>query len=242
MGPVRILGLLGGMSCESSIEYERIINERVRRHLGATHSADMIIRSFDFSEIETFQENGDWECASRLLATAAIDLQDAGAEAIVLCTNTMHRLADDLEAALSVPFLHIAEPTARAIQNAGVDRVLLLGTRYTMEQNFISSHLAARGVSTMIPTDPDREMVHRVIYDELVRGLINDGSRRLFIDMIRESVTMGASGVVAGCTEIELLISPDDLNVPLFPTARLHAEFAADWAMSDPIIPAKESR
>ncbi len=237
-----MLGLLGGMSWESSIEYERIINERVRCHLGGTHSADMIIRSFDFSDIETIQANGDWETASRVLSAAAVDLQTAGAEAIVLCTNTMHRLADDIEAALHVPLLHIAEPTARAIQSAGMDRVLLLGTRYTMEQDFISSRLKARGVSTMIPAEADREMVHRVIYDELVRGVINDESRRLFTETIREAVRMGASGVVAGCTEIELLVSADDLDVPLFPTAHLHAEFAADWAMSDPLTPGPESR
>jgi len=232
---VNVLGLLGGMSWESSIEYERIINERVRQRLGGTHSADMIIRSFDFAEIEALQEHGNWDGAAELLADAAVGLQSAGADAIVLCTNTMHRLAHQIRAAISVPLLHIADPTADAIVNAGVDRVALLGTKYTMEQDFISSNLEARGVSVMIPAEPERTMVHRVIYDELVRGVINATSRSSYIDVISHLVDEGAGGIVAGCTEIELLISPDDLDVPVFPTARLHAEFVADWAMSSEV-------
>jgi len=228
---MRKLGLLGGMSWESSVEYERIINQRVRSRLGGTHSADLIIRSFDFADIEALQESGDWDGAGRLLITEALGLQSAGAEAVVLCTNTMHRLAAGLERALDVPFLHIADPTADAISAAGIDRVALLGTRYTMEHDFISGRFAARGIATMVPGEEDRLMIHNVIFDELVRGVISDSSRSMFVAAIQRLTQSGAQGVVAGCTEIEMLVQQEDLDVPLFPTAELHALAAADWAL-----------
>jgi len=230
---VKTLGLLGGMSWESSIEYERIINERVRSRLGGTHSADLIIRSFDFSEIEAFQQAGDWDGAGQVLVDAALALQRSGAEGVVLCTNTMHRLAPAIEKALDVPFIHIAEPTADAIEAAGLDRVALIGTRYTMEHDFISSRFERRGIATMVPSASERLMIHNVIFDELVRGVIDIDSRDMIVEAIGRLTEQGAQGVVAGCTEIELLVSPDDLEVLLFPTAKLHARAAADWALGD---------
>lgn len=225
------LGLLGGMSWESSIEYERIINQRVRSRLGGTHSADMIIRSFDFAKIEQLQESGDWDGAGHVLVGAALDLQRAGADAVVLCTNTMHLLAPLLEDALGVPFIHIADPTADAIEADGIDHVALLGTRYTMENDFISGRLEARGIATMVPSETERLMIHNVIFEELVRGVIDDRSRTRIVNAISRLTERGAEGVVAGCTEIELLVSPHDLDVPLYPTAELHALAAADWAL-----------
>ncbi len=228
---MKTIGLLGGMSWESSIEYERIINEAVRDALGGTHSADLIIRSFDFAEIERFQEIDDWVGASALLADSARELERSGAEAIVLCTNTMHRVADEISAAIGVPLIHIADPTADAIIASGSSTVALLGTRYTMEQGFIVEPLKERGLHVLVPPESDRTVIHNVIFDELVRGVIDESSRDLVIAAIARLVESGANGVVAGCTEIELLIRPSDIDVPLFPTARLHAEAAARWAL-----------
>jgi len=230
---VKTLGLLGGMSWESSIEYERIINRAVRERLGGVHSADLIIRSFDFDSIERLQQADDWERAGRLLADEAVALQRVGAEAIVLCTNTMHRVADQISDALRVPLLHIADPTCDAISGVGLKSVALLGTRYTMEQAFLLSRMQARGIAVLVPDEPDRSEVHRIIFDELVRGVISDSSRAAVVDIIGRLVDAGAGGVVAGCTEIELLVKPTDIDVPLFATARLHAEAAAAWALTD---------
>jgi len=230
---MKTLGLLGGMSWESSIEYERIINRAVRERLGGTHSADLIVRSFDFDSIERLQMVDDWAGAARLLGDSALDLERFGAEAIVLCTNTMHRVADEIAAAINVPLLHIADPTSDAILTAGIDSVALLGTRYTMEHEFLRSRLAARGISVVVPDEPDRSTVHNIIFDELVRGVVSDSSRVTVVDTIARLVTAGANGVVAGCTEIELLVRPSDIAVPLFPTAYLHATAAAEWALAE---------
>lgn len=230
---MRRLGLLGGMSWESSIEYERVINTLVRERLGGVASADLLIRSFDFAEIEALQQAGRWDAAGQLLAQAAAHLADGGAQAIVLCTNTMHRLADTIAAAVDVPLLHIADATAAAVRAAGVDTVALLGTRYTMEQDFYVGRLRDRhGLTVLVPAEPDRTVVHDVIYQELVRGVISPQSRGRYLDIIGRLVAHGAQGVIAGCTEIELLISQDDLPVPLFPTAHLHAVAAVDFALS----------
>jgi aspartate racemase len=229
---VRCIGLLGGMSWESSIEYERIINETVRRRLGGVHSADLIVRSFDFAEIEALQEAGDWDGAGRLLAEAAAHLEAGGAELLVLCTNTMHRVAEAIEATVSVPLLHIADATAAAVRAAGVDTVALLGTAYTMEGEFYRGRLAERhGLRVLVPGADDRAEVHRVIFEELVRGVIDSHSKRRYLDIIDRLVAAGAGGVIAGCTEIELLVRPEDVSVPYFPTTFLHATAAAEAAL-----------
>ena len=227
------IGLIGGMSWESSIEYERIINEEVRTRLGGTHSADLIIRSFDFAVIEDLQASGDWQRAGELLAGAARDLEHCGAEILVLCTNTMHRLAADIIDAVSVPLLHIADATAADIHRCGVRTVGLLGTKYTMEAEFYAGRLASQhGLDVRTPNETARNEVHRIIYDELVQGVIDDDSRQTYIDIANELINAGVEGIIAGCTEIELLLRSDDLNVPYFRTTRLHATAAVDLALA----------
>jgi aspartate racemase len=228
------LGLLGGMSWESSIEYERTINELVRERLGGVASADLLIRSFNFADIEALQAAGRWDDAGLLLAQAAANLADGGADAIVICTNTMHRLADVVQAAVDVPVIHIADATAAAVHAADIQVVALLGTRYTMEQAFYVGRLRERhGLTVLVPDEPDRTVVHDVIYDELVRGVISDRSRAQYLAIIERLVEQGAQGVIAGCTEIELLVGPSDVQVPWFPTAHLHAVAAVDFALAD---------
>lgn len=228
----KTIGLLGGMSWESSIEYERIINTVVRDHLGGTHSADLIVRSYDFAAIEALQEMGDWEACARLLAADASALVAAGAEAIALCTNTMHVVADAIEAAIDVPFIHLADTTAAAVVAAELESVALLGTRYTMEHDFYRGRLESHGLSVLVPDEPDRTMVHDVIYDELVRGVVSPESKAMYLAAIDRLLARGAEGVIAGCTEIELLVAAEDLDAPYFPTARLHAEAVAAWALA----------
>ena len=229
---MKTIGLLGGMSWESSVEYERLINTEVRRRLGGTHSADLLIRSYDFATVEELQERDDWDAAAELLATDAARLEAAGAELVVLCTNTMHRVAPAIEAAITVPFLHIADATAVAIQQAGLQRVALLGTRYTMEQAFYRGRLAARGLDIRIPDEAERDMVHAVIFDELVRGEVREESRRRYLTVIERMVAAGAEGVIAGCTEIELLVPPAAVPYPYFPTTALHAQAAVEAALT----------
>ena len=229
---MRTIGLLGGMSWESSIEYERMINEGVRDRLGGTHSADLIVRSYDFARIEALQTAGDWDAAGELLAADARRLEDAGADLVVLCTNTMHLVADRIEAAISVPFLHLADATAEAVRAANVERVALLGTRYTMEHDFYAGRLRSHGLDVLVPDEPDRRTVHDVIYDELVRGRVVAASKERYLAVIDRLVARGSQGVIAGCTEIELLVGPEDVDVPYFPTARLHAEAAVRAALA----------
>ncbi|MCB0990687.1 MAG: aspartate/glutamate racemase family protein [Acidimicrobiales bacterium] len=228
---MKTIGLLGGMSWESSIEYERLINEGVRRARGATASADLIIRSYDFSVIEAMQEADDWDGAGRLLASDAKMLEAAGADVVLLCTNTMHRVADVIEAALEVPFLHLADATAQAVNAQGVQRVGLLGTRYTMEHDFYRGRLEAHGLDVIVPDEADRGVVHAVIYDELVRGITTAESKAAYLAIIDRLVGRGAQGVIAGCTEIELLVGSHDVAVPYFATTRLHAEAAVRFAV-----------
>ena len=225
------IGLLGGMSWESSIEYERLINTEVRRRLGGTHSADLVIRSYDFAAIEALQEVGDWAGAAELLATDARHLQDAGAELILLCTNTMHLVAPAIEDAIDIPFLHLADAAARAVTEAGVGTVALLGTRYTMEHDFYRGRLETHGLEVLVPEEPDRTRVHDVIYNELVQGTIIEDSRADYLAIIDRLLERGAEGVIAGCTEIELLVGPDDVTCPYFPTTHLHAMTAVDLAL-----------
>lgn len=229
---MKTIGLLGGMSWESSIHYERLINEGVRAQLGGTASADLIIRSYNFAAIEALQEKGDWDGAGALLAGDARRLQDAGADLIVLCTNTMHVVAPAIEAAITVPFLHLADATAQAVAAAGIQTVALLGTRYTMEHDFYRGRLDAHGLEVVVPGPDDRTLVHDVIYDELVQGVVRDESRVGYLAVIERLVEAGATGVIAGCTEIELLVGPDDVSVPYFPTTRLHAEAAVVAALA----------
>ena len=218
------IGLLGGMSWESSIEYERMINEGVRARLGGVASADLLVRSYNFAEIEALQLAGEWDAAGALLARDAQHLEAGGAELVALCTNTMHVVAPAIEAAISVPFVHIADATAAAAHAAGVVDVALLGTRYTMEQDFLRGRLEAAGLRVLVPDEPDRTTVHDVIFDELVQGVVAPASRTELLAVIDRLLARGATGVIAGCTELELLVTAGDLAVPYFPTARLHAD------------------
>lgn len=229
---MRTLGLLGGMSWESTVPYYQLVNERVRDRLGGLHSAKLLLHSVDFAEIERMQQDGDWDTAGAVLADVASRLQDAGAEAIVLCTNTMHKVAPQIEDAVAIPLLHIADATAERIRTAGVGRVALLGTRFTMEQDFYRSRIEAAGLEVVVPGAAARERIHRVIYDELCLGVIREDSREDYLRIIDELVDDGAEGVILGCTEIGLLVHPGDTAVPAFDTTAIHAEAAADWAMA----------
>jgi aspartate racemase len=228
---VRTLGLLGGMSWESTLPYYRIVNERVRQRLGGLHSAKLVLHSVDFAEIEALQHAGDWDAAGLILVEAARGLRAAGAECLVICTNTMHLVAPAIEAAVDLPLLHIADATAARIREAGLSRVALLGTRFTMERDFYRQRIEAAGIEVIVPEAVQRELVHRVIYEELCLGRILDASRDAYRTIIDELVARGAQGVILGCTEIGLLVGEGDASVPLFDTARIHAEAAADWAL-----------
>jgi len=230
---VKCIGILGGMSWESSIEYERVMNAAVRERLGGSHSADLIVRSYDFSKIETLQESGGWDLLAQRLTADALALEAAGAELLVIATNTMHAVAPQVEAAIGIPLIHIADATAAAVRAAGLDRVALLGTRYTMEMTFYSDRLEQHGIEVLVPDEPDRTIVHDIIYDELVRGVVSPTSRDEYLRIIDSLVASGAQGVIAGCTEIELLVTPDDVSVPLFPTARIHALAAIEEAWGE---------
>jgi aspartate racemase len=226
------IGLLGGMSWESSIEYERLINEGVRARLGGTHSADLVVRSYDFAEIELLQQQGRWDDLGDLLATDAVALQAAGAELVLVCSNTMHLVAPAIEAALDVELVHLVDVTAAAVVAAGVSSVGLLGTRYTMEGDFYRERLEGHGLHVTVPSADDRAELDRTIFDELVQGVIDDGSRRRVIAMVDELVASGATGVISGCTEIELLVGADDVATAWFPTTRLHAAAAVELALA----------
>ncbi|MCU1613940.1 MAG: aspartate/glutamate racemase family protein [Frankiales bacterium] len=228
---MRTIGLLGGMSWESSALYYRLLNEAVRDRLGGLHSARCVLLSVDFAEIERLQVSGEWDRAGELLAADAEALEGAGAELVLLCTNTMHRVAPAIEAALTVPLLHIGDVTADAVTVAGLRRVGLLGTAFTMEQPFLSDRLAARGLHVLVPDPVDRELVHRVIYDELVLGVVRVESRQAVLAVVERLMAEGAEGVVLGCTELELLLGQDDVAVPVFPTTRLHVEAAVAVAL-----------
>lgn len=229
---MRTIGLIGGMSWESTAEYYRILNERTRERLGGLHSARCVLHSLDFAEIEQLQVQGRWAEAGEVLAAAARSLEAAGADLLLICTNTMHKVADSVEAAVSVPLLHLADATADAVRAAGLRRVGLLGTAFTMEQDFYRGRLAAGGLDVRVPDSEGRALVHRVIYEELCLGVVRDASRAAYRRVVEDLVAEGAEGVILGCTEIELLIGPEDSPVPVFPTARLHAEAAVDAALA----------
>jgi aspartate racemase len=228
---VKTLGLIGGMSWESTLPYYRIVNERVRARLGGLHSAKLVLHSVDFAQIEALQRADDWDAAAAILADAGRGLRAAGAEALVLCTNTMHLVAAQVEAAVGLPLLHIADATAARIRAAGLTRVALLGTRFTMERDFSRRRIEAGGIEALVPDAAQRDLVHRVIYDELCLGQVREASREAYRRIIAELVRRGAQGAILGCTEIGLLVGESDADVPLFDTARIHAEAAADWAL-----------
>ena len=226
------IGLLGGMSWESSAEYYRLVNEAVRDRLGGLRSADCVLRSVDFAGIEALQRSGDWDEAGRRLAGEARALTAAGAELVVLCTNTMHKVADAIAGAIDVPFVHIADTTADAVRAAGLRTVGLLATGYTMEQDFYVGRLReAHGLDVLVPGEADRRIVHDVIYDELCVGVVRDESRTEYRRVMRELAGRGAEGILLGCTEIDLLVGADDAPVPVFDTTRLHAERAVELSL-----------
>ena len=229
---MKTIGLLGGMSWESTALYYREINEAVKERLGGLHSARLVLVSLDFHEVERLQQAGEWEAAGRLLSDAARSLEAAGADFVVLCTNTMHRVAPAIEGAVRIPLLHIADPTAEAIRAAGLSRVGLLGTRFTMEQDFYRERLRGRhGIEVLVPGEADREIVHRVIYEELCVGRVVDSSRAQYRRILGSLAAEGAEAVVLGCTEITMLVGSADSPVPLFDTTALHARAAASLSI-----------
>ena len=231
---MKTIGMIGGMSWESTVPYYRIVNEAVKERLGGLHSAKLVLISVDFQEIEHLQQTGAWDEAGRILAEAAKSLRAAGADFVVLCTNTMHKVADAIERAVDIPLLHIVDPTAEAIKRAGMKKVGLLGTQFTMEQDFYRGRLNDRHhLEVIVPNEADRETVHAVIYGELCLGQVRAGSRAQYQKIIRNLVEEGAEAIILGCTEIALLIGPSDSPVPVFDTTRLHARKAVEWALAD---------
>ncbi|MER7579026.1 aspartate/glutamate racemase family protein [Kitasatospora sp. NPDC097691] len=230
---MKTIGLIGGMSWESTAEYYRLINELTRDRLGGLHSARLVLHSVDFADIEHLQTAGRWDEAGEVLAAAARSLEAAGADLLLICTNTMHKVAGHVAAAVSVPLLHLADATADAVRAAGLRRVGLLGTAFTMEQDFYRGRLTSGGLDVLVPDTGARALVHRVIYEELCVGVVREESRAAYRRVIEDLVAAGAEGIVLGCTEIELLVRQEDSPVPVFPTARLHAEAAVAAALAD---------
>ena len=229
---MRLIGLIGGLSWESSAEYYRIINERAQARLGGVHSARTLMYSFDFGEIEALQHRGDWSAATALMIDAAKRLERGGADFVVICSNTMHRMANEVGAAIRVPLLHIADPTAERIKSAGIARVGLLGTHFTMEQDFYKGRLAERfGLEVIVPNAADRAVVHDIIYRELVKGDVRAASREKYRAIIQRLADAGAEAIIFGCTEIMLLVDASDSPVPTFDTTTIHAEAALEMAL-----------
>lgn len=230
---MKTIGLIGGMSWESTVTYYRQINESVKERLGGLHSAKVVLYSVDFHEVEKLQHSGNWSAAGALLADAARALESAGADFLVLCTNTMHKIAPAIEAAVRIPLLHIADPTAEKIKGAGLSTIGLLGTRFTMEQGFYKDRLRQRyGLRVLIPSQQDREVVHRIIYEELCRGRVIDDSRIEYRRIMAALISQGAEAIILGCTEISMLVEQRDSSVPLFDTTSIHARRAAELALS----------
>jgi aspartate racemase len=230
---MKSIGLIGGMSWESSIEYYRLINQGVREKLGGLHSAKSVMVSVDFAEIETLQHQGRWDEAARLMIAAAQSVEKGGADFVVICTNTMHKLADDVQEHIHIPVYHIADATAQRIQAHGLHKVGLLGTRFTMEESFYKDRLIEKhGLEVLIPSPEERDAVHRVIYDELCLGQIKPASKEQYIRVMDGLVARGAEGIILGCTEISLLVGQGDSRVPLFDTTRIHALGAVEWALA----------
>ena len=224
---MKTIGLIGGMSAESTVTYYKVINSVVNQKLGGFHSAKCLLYSVDFDEIERCQMSGEWEKSGEILADAARRLQKGGADFLVLCTNTMHKVAHAIQSAVSIPFLHIAEATARRVKDAGIGKVCLLGTAFTMEEGFYKDVLARNGIDVIVPDSDDRKTVNDVIYGELCHGVIKDESRAKFVGIINKAAALGARGAILGCTEIGLLVGNGDIALPVFDTALIHAEEAA---------------
>ena len=228
---LKTIGLIGGMSWESTVTYYKIINETVKEKLGGLHSAKCILYSVDFHEIEECQANGNWKKSGEILGEAANNLEKAGADFIVICTNTMHKVINQIKEKISIPILHIAEMTAEKILEKGLKNIALLGTKYTMEQDFYKSKLIEKGINVIIPDKNDIEIINEVIYDELCLGTINSNSKKKFLEIVDKLRSKGAEGIILGCTEIGLLIKNEDTDVPLFDTAIIHAEQAAMYSL-----------
>lgn len=231
---MKIIGMIGGMSWESSIEYYRIINQSINDRLGGVHSAKCVMYSVDFAEIEELQRRGNWQEATRQMIEAAQRVEKSGADFLVICTNTMHKMADDVQNNLRIPILHIADATAQVIKSQKIKKIGLLGTKFTMEEDFYRGRLEKKhGLDVSVPNPADREIIHRVIYDELVKGQINSASKAAYIRIMDDLISQGAEGIILGCTEIGLLIQDADSRVPLFDTTKIHALAAVDLALTD---------
>lgn len=230
---MKTIGLIGGMSWESTIPYYRLINEGIKQHLGGLHSASLLLHSVDFHEIEACQASGEWDKAGEILAQAALGLERAGAEGILLCTNTMHKVASHIETRCSLPFLHIADATGRAIAATGMQRVALLGTRYTMEQDFYRGRLETQfGIESIVPDEADRARINQIIFEELCLGTFSDASRHYYLSVIDKLAKQGAQGVIFGCTEIGLLVPAEESPIPVFDTTAIHAVDAVEFMLS----------
>lgn len=229
---MKTIGMIGGMSWESSLEYYRIMNQAVKEKLGGFHSAQCILYSVDFDDVEKLQHQGDWESLTRLMIEAAQRVKKAGADFLVICTNTMHKMADEVQRAIQIPLLHIADVTAGAVKADGQSRVGLLGTKFTMEQDFYKGRLKEiHGIDVLIPEDKERQLIHDILYNELCLGEIKELSREKFQSIIQNLVKRGAQGVILGCTEIPLIVRQEDYEIPLYDTTALHAKAAVDFAL-----------
>ena len=234
---MKTLGLIGGMSWESTTHYYQLLNRMARDRLGPMHSAALILWSVDFGPIAEMQARGDWAGATAVMVEAARRLEGAGAQGLLICANTMHRMADEVPAAISIPLIHVADVTAAAVRAAGVQRSLLLATRYTMEQGFYRNRLARHGVEALIPDHADRDRLHRIIFEELVQGVLDPGSKVAMLNMIEAARRdRGVDGVILGCTEFGLLIRPGDLDLPVFDTAEIHAEAGMAFALEGTVL------
>lgn len=230
---MKTIGLLGGMTCESSLVYYRLINEMARKKLGSNHSAKSVMVSVDFAEVEPHMERGEWDEVLAIMVETAMDIERGGADFLVLCTNTMHKFVEPLGRAIQIPILHIVDATAREIKKMGFEKIGLLGTRFTMEENFYAGRLQEKhGITALTPGKEDRNLVHRVIMDELSRGIVAPSSRAAYWRIINDLVDQGAQGIVLGCTEIPLLVKQDQGGIPLFDTTAIHARAAVDYALA----------
>ncbi|GAB4391083.1 MAG: aspartate/glutamate racemase family protein [Kiloniellaceae bacterium] len=229
---MKTIGLIGGMSWESTVTYYQLLNRLARERLGGLHSAELLLWSFDFAEIEDLQAAGDWATATTRMVAAAQAVERGGAECLVICTNTMHKMAEEVQAAVGIPLLHIADATAAAVKAAGVTAPLLLATRYTMEQDFYKGRLKDKhGLAVRVPDAAGRDIVHQVIYDELCQGIVSPASKAKYLEVVRQAQAEGADGVIFGCTEVGLLVGPADFDIPAFDTTALHARAALDFAL-----------
>ena len=231
---MKTIGLIGGMSWESSAEYYRILNELTKKALGNMHSCKCILYSVEFGEIEALQRNGEWEKLTNIMVDAAQKLEKAGAEFVVICTNTMHMMAPEVQAAIGIPVLHIADAAAEEIKKQGLKKVGLLGTRFTMEKEFYKGRIAEKhGIEVIVPSETDQTTIHNVIYNELVQGVVKQESKNQYKEVIQRLVDNGAEGIILGCTEIPMLIKQDDISVPIFDTTTIHAEYAMEYALGE---------